>query len=96
MAPLAETHSPIIVKPNETVIVKAEKIPHYELRTNPVKVASVDLYVTGDTGLSMGYKNSKKFKINKMTKLILAIMLIFFNFAHAQLQGSGKNHHQKL
>jgi hypothetical protein len=26
----------------------------------------------------------------------LAIMLIFFNFAHAQLQGSGKNHHQKL
>jgi hypothetical protein len=38
------------------LIVKAEKIPHYELKINQWS-ASVDLYVTGDTGLSMGYKN---------------------------------------
>jgi hypothetical protein len=53
--------------------------------------ASVDLYVTGDTGLSMGYKKLKcvsistsqnqfqnqfQFKkINNMTKLIIAIVL---------------------
>ena len=58
MAPLAGgTHSPIIVRPNETVIIKAEKNTALRIENKSSESASVDLYVTGDTGLSMGYKN---------------------------------------
>ena len=58
MAPLAGgTHSPIIVKPNETVNVKAERNTALRIENKSSESASVDLYVTGDTGLSMGYKN---------------------------------------
>lgn len=58
MAPLAGgTHSPITVRPNETVIVKAERNTALRIENKSNEVASVDLYVTGDIGLSMGYKN---------------------------------------
>lgn len=58
MAPLAGgTHSPITVRPNETVIVKAERNTALQIENKSNEVASVDLYVTGDIGLSMGYKN---------------------------------------
>jgi hypothetical protein len=58
MAPISGgTHSPIIVSPNETVTVKAERNTAIVIENKSNESASVDLYVTGDTGLSMGYKN---------------------------------------
>lgn len=51
------SHSPIEVKPNETVTVKAERDTALIIENNSNETASVNLYVTGDTGLSMGYKN---------------------------------------
>lgn len=58
MAPISGgTHSPITVSPNETVTVKAEKNTALVIENKSNESASVDLYVTGDTGLSMGYKN---------------------------------------
>jgi hypothetical protein len=58
MAPiLGGTHSPITVSPNETVTVKAERNTAIVIENKSNDSASVDLYVTGDTGLSMGYKN---------------------------------------
>lgn len=58
MAPITGgTHSPIIVTPNETVTVKAERNTAIVIENKSNESASVDLYVTGDTGLSMGYKN---------------------------------------
>lgn len=58
MAPNAGgTHSPITVSPNETVTVKAESNTALIIENKSNEGASVDLYVTGDTGLSMGYKN---------------------------------------
>ncbi len=58
MAPITGgTHSPITVSPNETVIVKAESNTALIIENKSNEDASVDLYVTGDTGLSMGYKN---------------------------------------
>ena len=57
MAPIdGGTHSPVIVKPGETVTVKAERNTALMIENNSDQEASVDLYVTGDTGLSMGYK----------------------------------------
>ena len=57
MAPIAGgTHSPVIVKPNESIIVKAERNTALVIENKANYTASVDLYVTGDTGLSMGYK----------------------------------------
>jgi hypothetical protein len=32
------------------------------------ETASIDLYVTGDTGLSMGYKKLKRFQLKSITK----------------------------
>jgi hypothetical protein len=49
------THSPIIVRPNETIRVKAERNTALIIENKSDEAASVDLYVTGDTGLSMGY-----------------------------------------
>lgn len=58
MAPISGgTHSPITVSPNETVTVKAERNTAIVIENKSNDSASVDLYVTGDTGLSMGYKN---------------------------------------
>lgn len=58
MAPVAGgTHSPIIVKPNETIKIKAERNTAIVIENKFNEEVSVDLYVTGDTGLSMGYKN---------------------------------------
>ena len=56
MAPITGgTHSPIIVRPNETITVKAESNTALIIENKSDEAASVDLYVTGDTGLSMGY-----------------------------------------
>ena len=51
------THSPIIVSPNETISVKAESNSALVIENKSNESASVNLYVTGDTGLSMEYKN---------------------------------------
>lgn len=57
MAPIAGgTHSPVMVKPNETLTVKAERNTALVIENKSDEAASVDLYVTGDTELSMGYK----------------------------------------
>ena len=56
MAPITGgTHSPITVRPNETVTVKAEINTALIIENKSNEAASVDLYVTGDTELSMGY-----------------------------------------
>ena len=58
MVPIAGgSHSPITVSPNETVTVKADRNTALVIENKSNEAASVDLYVTGDTGLSMGYKN---------------------------------------
>ena len=58
MAPIdGGTHSPITVSPNETVNVKADRNTALVIENKSNESASVDLYVTGDTELSMGYKN---------------------------------------
>lgn len=49
------THSPLTVRPNETITVKAESNTALIIENKSDEAASVDLYVTGDTGLSMGY-----------------------------------------
>ena len=50
-------HSFQKVKPNELVIVKIEKNTALVFANGTKDTATVDLKVTGDTGLSMGYKN---------------------------------------
>lgn len=49
-------HSFVIVRPNETVKVHVEKNTALVVENKSNEVASVDLLVKGDTGLSMGYK----------------------------------------
>ena len=57
MAPIeGGTHSPVMVKPNESLTVNAERDTALVIENKSPETASVDLYVTGDTGLSMGYK----------------------------------------
>jgi hypothetical protein len=57
MAPITGgTYSPIVVKPKETIKVKAEQDTALIIENKSNEEASVDLYVTGDTGLSMGYQ----------------------------------------
>jgi hypothetical protein len=51
------THSPITVKKNESVTIKVERDTALVIKNDSNEQVSVDLYVTGDTGLSMGYKN---------------------------------------
>jgi hypothetical protein len=51
------THSPQIVKPNETVSVKVEGDTALKIENNSNTKVNVGLVVTGDSGLSMGYKN---------------------------------------
>ncbi len=58
MAPISGgTHSPLIVAPNETVNVKADKNTALIIENKSTKPANVALKVTGDIRLSMGYKN---------------------------------------
>lgn len=58
MAPIeGGTHSPIVVNPNETIYVKTEKNTAVIIENKSTDAASVALHITGDTGLSMGYKN---------------------------------------
>jgi hypothetical protein len=57
MAPIeGGTHSPVTVNPNESITVKTEQNTALIIENKSSELASVDLYVTGDTGLSMGYK----------------------------------------
>ena len=57
-APIAGgTHSPITVKKDQTITVKVESDTALVIQNDSNEEASVNLYVTGDTGLSMGYKN---------------------------------------
>ena len=51
-------HSYVTVQPNETVKVKVEKNTSLVIENKTADTASVNLYIKGDTGLSMGYKNS--------------------------------------
>jgi hypothetical protein len=58
MAPVSGgTHSPLIVTPNETVKVKTDKNTALIIENKSTEPANVALKVTGDIGLSMGYKN---------------------------------------
>ena len=58
MAPISGgTHSPLIVAPNEIVKVKADKNTALIIENKSTEPANVALKVTGDIGLSMGYKN---------------------------------------
>lgn len=50
-------HSPVTVKPNETVKVNVEKNTALKIENKANEQATVKLLVKGDTGLSMGYKN---------------------------------------
>lgn len=50
-------HSQLIVKPNETVRVNVEKNTAIRINNHNTEQAIVELFVKGDTGLSMGYKN---------------------------------------
>lgn len=50
-------HSPVTVKPNETVKVNVEKNTALRIENKANEQAVVELLVKGDTGLSMGYKN---------------------------------------
>ena len=50
-------HSQLIIKPNETIKVKVEKNTALRINNNNTKEAKIELFVKGDTGLSMGYKN---------------------------------------
>lgn len=50
-------HSPLTVKPNETVKLSVEKNTALKIENKANEQATVELLVKGDTGLSMGYKN---------------------------------------
>ncbi len=50
-------HSSQKVKPNEYATVKVDRNTALIISNTSKDTASVDLKVTGDTGLSMGYKN---------------------------------------
>ena len=51
------THSPQIIRPNEIIIIKVEKNTALIFENKFDETASVNLKITGDLGLSMGYKN---------------------------------------
>jgi hypothetical protein len=50
-------HSFETIKPGQTIKVKVEKNTALVIGNKSNEVASVELFVKGDTGLSMGYKN---------------------------------------
>jgi hypothetical protein len=51
-------HSYVTVTPNETVKVSVEENTALVIENNTNDTASVDLFITGDIGLNMGYKNN--------------------------------------
>ncbi len=53
------SHSPQSVKPNKSVKVKVDRNTALVIANKSADTASVDLYVVGDTGLSMGYQNKQ-------------------------------------
>lgn len=58
-APIAGgTHTYEIIKPSATTKVSVEKNTALIFENKSGKTANVELYVKGDTGLSMGYKNN--------------------------------------
>ncbi len=50
-------HSPVTVKPNETLKISVDKNTALRIENKANEQATVELLVKGDTGLSMGYKN---------------------------------------
>ncbi len=50
-------HSPVTVKPNETLKTRVDKNTALRIENKTNEQAAVKLLVIGDTGLSMGYKN---------------------------------------
>jgi hypothetical protein len=50
-------HSPLTIKPNETIKVNVEKNTALRIENKADEQATVELLVKGDTGLSMEYKN---------------------------------------
>lgn len=50
-------HSPLTIKPNETVKVNVEKNTALRIENRASAPATVELLVKGDTGLSMAYEN---------------------------------------
>jgi hypothetical protein len=50
-------HSPMVVSPGKKTKVKVERNTALRIENNESTEASVQLLVSGDTGLSMGYKN---------------------------------------
>jgi hypothetical protein len=57
-APIAGgTHTHETVKPNKTVKVKVDRNTALVIQNKSLNEITVDLWITGDTGLSMGYKN---------------------------------------
>lgn len=51
------SHSPQVVQPNQTITVHVDKDTALKIENKTNKKVNVDLKVTGDLGLSMGYKN---------------------------------------
>ncbi|NBB23341.1 hypothetical protein GVN20_28580 [Runella sp. CRIBMP] len=49
-------HSPVTVKPNETIKTKLSKNTALRIENKSNEQVAVELLVKGDTGLSMGYK----------------------------------------
>lgn len=50
-------HSYQIIKPSQSIKIKVDKNTALNISNSTEKIADVNLKVTGDTGLSMGYKN---------------------------------------
>lgn len=50
-------HSPVQVKPNEELFIRVEKNTALRIDNASEKTVNVQLKITGDVGLSMGYKN---------------------------------------
>jgi hypothetical protein len=51
-------HSPEVLLPDKSIKIKVNKNTALRIENNDKKEATVRLKVTGDTGLSMGYKNN--------------------------------------
>ncbi|TAD81274.1 MAG: hypothetical protein EAY75_17985 [Bacteroidetes bacterium] len=51
------THSPLTLAPNAKAKIKVDKNTALVISNSSADTATVKLKVTGDTGLSMGYKN---------------------------------------
>ncbi len=50
-------HSPVTVAPNQMIQIRVERNTALEIENNSDNAIRVELVVTGDIGLSMGYQN---------------------------------------